>query len=184
MATNPYLYSQYPGPGVGFGPGPDIVPRTQAQTPTPVASQYTAPAATPAAATPVAAAQPGPGSPFAATTKTGIVSPGTVYNGPPPGGAIQPPTTVGSAGVGATGGGTTPGTPGTPGAITQQQQLMAALSQGPGSTPGTGTSGLPPAITPGTGTPTNAPGTAVASSYQDPNQKKPFGTPGSPIRFF
>src|ERR1035441_6054003 len=75
MATNPYLYSQYQGPGVGFGPGPDIVPRAQTQTPAPVASQYTAPAATPAAATPVAAAQPGPGSPFAATPAPAPVAP-------------------------------------------------------------------------------------------------------------
>ena|ERR1017187_3290786 len=209
MATNPYLYSQYQGPGVGFGPGPDIVKRPL----TPGAVGVGAPNTGANSGSPTygVGSASGGGAP-ASTTGMTAQTPTPGYVGPPDtytqglqstpygvasGAATGTHLTLGgaaAASAGQPGPGNpftaniappgTPGTPGTPGAITQQQQLMAALSQGPGSTPGTGTSGLPPAITPGTGTPTNAPGTAVASSYQDPNQKKPFGTPGSPIRFF
>src|ERR1035441_8742215 len=139
MATNPYLYSQYQGPGVGFGPGPDIVPR--AQTPAPVASQYTVKAPTPPAPggsnqNPVVnpggqvgsaavggTPTPGPGTPFGAA-----VGGGTPSGNPPPLGPQQtdpaypggptriigsgtgtPTTTPGGDGSGLTGGAAIPG---------------------------------------------------------------------------
>ena len=159
MATNPYLYSQYPGPGVGFGLGPDIVP------------------------------------------KTGIVSPGTVYNGPPPGGSTQPPTTVVPTG-GTAGYVGTPAPPGGQQAINTAVQTPQAPPTGPtttapgtvtpgvgatggGTTAGTGTPTLDGTglTSPGTGTPAVAPGTANAAQAPNP-QRRPFGGPNSPIRFF
>ena len=180
MAT-PYLYSQYQGPGVGFGPGPDIVPKTgivspelpwgSTQPPTTVvptgtgtpqapAAQYTTTTRAPAVTT-TTAAQPGPGSPFTANMAP-----------PSPSGQVGSPGVTANDVAAAMARASALASPGAPSGVT---------------TPGTGTpttTGLTnPQTTPGTGTPVSAPGTTNAA--QAPNQqKRPFGTAGSPIRFF
>ena len=169
MATNPYLYSQYQGPGVGFGPGPDIVPRAQTQTPAPVASQYVtqAPAPTttaPPATTPMPTTTSGTGAPSTITPGSpGFTAqgPGSPWSNPGPAPVSNPKDNPPAPG-GPTGGSPYPGT-----------APPTTISDGSGLTGG---AGIPGADTPTTPTqPTNP---------NAPVQRRPFGGAGSPIRFF